>query len=804
MVDAAAVILWFAVTAYVVFGGTAYGAGFWALLCPLGEKGDRRRALIRHAVGPVWEAGHVWLLLALLVSWTAFPDAFDAVRSTMAVPLALASIAIVLRLAAYALAGSGASSPALARAWSRVWSATSVVTPFLLGAVLGGVASGRVAVGAGGDGGSLEAWVNPTSMVVGLVAVALAAFEGAIHLASEACRFDDVRLEHSVRHRGVQAAAVAGALALIGVFVLGGDSPYMRHGLTHEGLPLVVVAIVGGVTAVATLRLGAGRRTRLLTGGAVTALVWAWGLAQYPFAIPETLTLEQAAANHDRVTSTAVAFGLVSAALVVVLALLHVLDQRGRTEAGASPIGGGTRHRVVIVGGGFGGLAAAQLLGYRPVDVVLVDRRNHHLFQPLLYQVATGILSPGQIAAPLRHVLRRHKNVTVEMAEVAGFDLESRVVHAKRFFQTPMDVPYDSLIVAAGAGQSYFGHDEFSLYAPGMKTIDDALEIRRRVLGALEMAETSVDAQERDTWMTMVIVGAGPTGVELAGQIREMAVRSLKDDFRRIDPTKVRVVLVDGAAEPLATFGDELSAKAARTLERMGVELMMGARVTAVDGTGVDVSFKDESGTVVSSHITSHTVIWAAGVQASPLGTMLAEATGAELDRAGRISVLPDLTLPGHPEVFVVGDMISLNHLPGVAEVAMQGGLHAANSVLRRLRGESETETLPFRYRDLGSLATIGRFRAVMSFGKLRLSGFPAWAAWCFVHLAFLTSFGNRFTTILRWAGAMIGHGRSERSFSVGRTAGDVSMPDTVRAAILPARFPVVSGAGAGDLEQTP
>ncbi|MEA2702408.1 MAG: hypothetical protein QOD63_353, partial [Actinomycetota bacterium] len=481
-----------------------------------------------------------------------------------------------------------------------------------------------------------------------------------------------------------------------------------------------------------------------------------------------------------------------------------VFDQRGRTEAGAAAFAGSTRHRVVIVGGGFGGLAAAQLLGYRPVDVVLVDRRNHHLFQPLLYQVATGILSPGQIAAPLRHVLRRHKNVTVEMAEVTGFDLEGRVVHTKRFFQTPMDIPYDSLIVAAGAGQSYFGHDEFSLFAPGMKTIDDALEIRRRVLGALEMAETSVDDDERDTWMTMVIVGAGPTGVELAGQIRELAVRSLKGDFRHIDPTRVRVVLVDGGAEPLATFGDELSAKAARSLQRLGVELMMGARVTAVDGTGVDMTVKegsgtDGSGTDGSTRIASHTVIWAAGVQASPLGTMLAEATGAELDRAGRISVLPDLTLPGHPEVFVVGDMISLNHLPGVAEVAMQGGLHSANSVLRRLRGESETETLPFRYRDLGSLATIGRVRAVMSLGKLRLSGFPAWVAWCFVHLAFLTSFGNRFTTVLRWAGAMIGHGRSERSFSVGRTAGDVSMPDKVRADILPARFPAVSGEGEHD-----
>ncbi len=796
MVDAAAVILWFAVAVYAVFGGAALGAGLWALVCSSGEKGDRPRSLIRHAVGPVWEASHVWLLLALLVLWTVFPEAFDSIRATMAVPMVLVATAILLRGVAYVLGGA-ASSPGVARAWSRIWSVTSVVAPFLLGAVLGGVASGRVAVG--GDGGSVEAWLNPTSVLVGLVAVALAAFEGAIHLASEASRYDDVRLEHSLRHRAVLAAAAAGALGVVGVFVLGEDAPYLRHGLTDEGLPLVVAAALLGVAAVATLRLGAGRRTHLLAAGAVASLVWAWGLAQYPYVVPETLTLDQAAAGHDTVTSAVVGFGLVSAALVVVLGLLHLFDQRGRAEAGASAYGGSGgggsgRHRVVIVGGGFGGLPAAQLLGYRPVDVVLVDRRNHHLFQPLLYQVATGILSPGQIAAPLRHVLRRHKNVTVEMAEVTGVDLEAKVVHAMRFFQTPMEIPYDSLIVAAGAGQSYFGHDEFSLFAPGMKTVDDALEIRRRVLGALEMAETAPGPEERDTWMTMVIVGAGPTGVELAGQIRELAVRSLKGDFRRIDPTKVRVVLVDGGAEPLATFGDALSMRAAHSLERMGVKLMMGARVTGVDGTGVDVLLKDGS-----ERIASHTVIWAAGVQASPLGTMLAEATGAELDRAGRISVLPDLTLPGHPEVFVVGDMISLNHLPGVAEVAMQGGLHAANSILRRLRGEAESATLPFRYRDLGSLATIGRFRAVMSFGKIRLSGFPAWVAWCFVHLAFLTSFGNRFTTILRWAGAMIGRSRSERSFSVGRTAGDVSMPDKVRAAILPPRFPGISGEGDHD-----
>ncbi|MEA2705003.1 MAG: cytochrome bd ubiquinol oxidase subunit, partial [Actinomycetota bacterium] len=280
MVDAAAVILWFAVTAYVVFGGAAFGAGFWALLCPPGEKGDRPRRLIRHAVGPVWEASHVWLVLSLAVLWTAFPEASEDLWSTMVVPLSLALVAIVLRVVAYVLGGVG-SSPAITRAWSRVWSVTSVVTPFLLGAVLGGVASGRVPT-TDGAGTSLESWLNPTSVVAGLLAVALAAFGGAIRLASEASRYDDVRLEHFLRHRAVAAAAAAGTLAVAGLFVLGVDAPYMRHGLTHEGAPLVVASILFGVAAVLTLRLGAGRRTRVLTATAIALVVWAWGLAQYP------------------------------------------------------------------------------------------------------------------------------------------------------------------------------------------------------------------------------------------------------------------------------------------------------------------------------------------------------------------------------------------------------------------------------------------------------------------------------------------------------------------------------------------
>ena len=448
------------------------------------------------------------------------------------------------------------------------------------------------------------------------------------------------------------------------------------------------------------------------------------------------------------------------------------------------------RHRVVVVGGGFGGLPACRLLGRKPVDVTLLDRRNHHLFQPLLYHVATGILSEGQIAVPIRQALHRRENVRVKLAEVTGFDLERRVVIAKPPVHDAVEVPYDSLIVAAGVGQSYFGHDEFALYAPGMKTIDDALELRRRIFGAFEGAELATDPDKREQWLTVVIVGAGPTGVELAGQVRELAVRSLRRNFRAFDPAAVRVVLLDAGKEPLAAFGDRLSGRASAMLEKLGVELRMGSRVTNVDAFGVDV--ETENG---QERIAARTVVWAAGVQASPLAKMLADACGADTDRSGRVATRPDLTLPGHPEVFAVGDMVTLNNLPGVAEVAMQGSLHAANTIVRRLSGES---TKPFRYRDLGTVASIGRFRAICSVRRLRLSGFPAWVVWLFVHLAFLNSFSNRLAAVWRWFWAMVGRTRHERIFSVTHTGGDLSAPESVREKIRASPFPAMQDTGAG------
>jgi NADH:quinone reductase (non-electrogenic) len=437
------------------------------------------------------------------------------------------------------------------------------------------------------------------------------------------------------------------------------------------------------------------------------------------------------------------------------------------SSAGREP-GAGT-HRVVIVGGGFGGLFAARMLRRAPTEVVLVDRNNHHLFQPLLYQVATGILSQGQIAPPIRGVLSRQRNVEVMLAEAQGFDLEGRTVTAMRPDGDDFEISYDSLIVAAGAGQSYFGHDEYSRWAPGMKTVNDALELRGRIFGAFEMAALEPDPELRREWLTFAVVGGGPTGVEIAGQIAELARRVLPRDFKAIDSRSARVLLFDGGKAILASFGDRLSAKGAKELDRLGVEIHTESIVSGVDRTGVEVKGSDGE----AQRIPARTKVWAAGVQASPLAGLLADACGVECDRAGRIPVGDDCSLPGHPEVFAIGDMMALNELPGVAEVAMQQGIHASNTIRRRLAGKAAE---PFRYRDLGSMATISRFRAVVSFRGIRVAGFLGWLMWLFVHLAFLTGFKNRFTTVLQWGMTFIGNGRNERTFTVLETIGRVAI----------------------------
>ncbi|MGH3364506.1 MAG: NAD(P)/FAD-dependent oxidoreductase [Nocardioidaceae bacterium] len=421
-----------------------------------------------------------------------------------------------------------------------------------------------------------------------------------------------------------------------------------------------------------------------------------------------------------------------------------------------------TPRRVVIVGGGFAGLFAARALQHVPVQVTVVDRTAHHLFQPLLYQCATGILSEGQIAVPLRGLLRRHENVDCVLAEVTDFDVAARRVIGLRPTGRPIEIPYDDLIVGAGMRQSYFGHDEFALFAPGMKTLGDALTVRRRVFGAFEMASTATDPAERRRWLTFALVGAGPTGVELAGQIHEVATLTLRNEYRQFDPHETTVLLFDGGKEPLAPFGPKLAARAAKSLTGMGVELHMGSIVTTVDAHGLEV--KGPDGT--TQRYDAGTVLWTAGVAAPALADQLAKQTGAEQDRAGRLEVQPDLTLPGHPEISVVGDLMSLGGLPGVAEVAMQSGFYAGRRIRRQVEQRVE-KPRPFRYHDLGSAAYISRGRAVVSVGRFRASGFIGWLAWLGIHLAFVTTFRNRLGAILTWAIAFSRETRRERAVTM-------------------------------------
>jgi NADH:ubiquinone reductase (H+-translocating) len=417
------------------------------------------------------------------------------------------------------------------------------------------------------------------------------------------------------------------------------------------------------------------------------------------------------------------------------------------------------RHRVVIVGAGFGGLFAARALRGAPVGVTVLDRTNHHLFQPLLYQVATGVLSEGDVAPPIRDVLRHQANARVLIGDVVHIDVDARDVVLDTLGDVT-HVPYDSLIVAAGAAQSYFGHDEFALHAPGMKTIDDALELRGRIFGAFELAEVEPESPRRDARLTFVVVGAGPTGVELAGQIAELSRRALKGNYRTFQPSDARVILVEAAGVVLPPFPGPLQRRAQRDLEWLGVEVRLRTTVTGIDADGLDVAYEDRS----PGRIEASTKIWSAGVQASPLGRILADQSDATVDRAGRVSVLDDCTLPGHPEVFVVGDLMSLDRLPGVAEVAMQSGIHAARTIVRRLAGD--TRARRFRYRDLGTMATIARFRAVAYAGRVHVTGLAAWLLWLLVHLAFLTGFKNRISAVANWAVAFLGRGRRQRTIT--------------------------------------
>jgi NADH dehydrogenase len=402
--------------------------------------------------------------------------------------------------------------------------------------------------------------------------------------------------------------------------------------------------------------------------------------------------------------------------------------------------------KVVIIGGGFGGLSAAQHLNSNLVDVTLIDRRNYHLFQPLLYQVATGSLSPGEIASPLRSVLSRQKNTRVWLGTIVDVDPDAkRVILADGTI-----VPYDSLIVAAGSETSHFGHNDWQQWAPGLKSIEEATTIRHKILYAFEVAERLSDPKERRAWLTFVIVGAGATGVELSGAIAEIARQTLKNDFRSINPEEAQIILMDGAPRALMSFSEDLSEKATRSLAKLGVQVRCGAMVKHINEQGLAIESEKGADSIVAK-----TVVWAGGITASPLGKILARRTNAETDKGGRVKVKPDLTIPNYPDIYVIGDLASAmdekgNILPGLAQVAMQGGAYAAKAILRKVKGQQELP--PFQYFDKGSLAVIGRAAAVADVFGAHLSGLIAWLVWVFIHLMYLVNFQSRVLVFIQWA----------------------------------------------------
>ncbi|MFN8098816.1 MAG: NAD(P)/FAD-dependent oxidoreductase [Dermatophilaceae bacterium] len=436
------------------------------------------------------------------------------------------------------------------------------------------------------------------------------------------------------------------------------------------------------------------------------------------------------------------------------------------------------RPTVVIVGSGFGGLFAARALAKTDADVVLIAKTSHHLFQPLLYQVATGILSQGEIAPSTREVLASQKNATVVLGEVTDIDLASRTLTAQLIGrEETFTQHYDQLIVAAGATQSWFGHDEFAIHAPGMKSIDDALELRGRIFGAYEFAEVAAREGRPDEvadLMTFVVVGAGPTGVEMAGQLVELSKRTLRHDFRHIKPSDARIILLDAAPAVLGSFHRSLQEKTKAALEKLGVDVRLGAMVTDVDERGITVRTTGPDGQPREERIGAVTKVWAAGVAASPLAKQLADQVGLEVDRAGRIPVQPDLTLPGHPEVHVIGDMAALDKLPGVAQVAIQGARHSATEIKKTFAGEPTGAR--FTYFDKGSMATISRFRAIAEIGRIRLTGFVAWLAWLGVHLVYIIGFKSRLTTLISWFVSFIGRGRAERTITAQQVYGRLAL----------------------------
>jgi NADH:ubiquinone reductase (H+-translocating) len=744
LADLIALVLLLAVTAYAVMAGADFGAGFWDLVAGGTREGAAPRALINRAIAPVWEVNHVWLIFCLVILWTAFPPAFGSIMTTLSIPLSLAALGIVLRGAGFAFRHE-AERLSRQRLAGAVFAISSVLTPFFFGTVIGGIISGRVPIGnAAGD--LVTSWLNPTAVTVGVLAVVTCAYLASVYLVTDAHRMGDAGLEDYFRDRAITAAVVAGLVAVVGIFVLAADAPFIFQGLAQRGWVFILLSGACGLGALLLLRRKQRRATRLLAAAAVAAVMGGWGAAQYPYLLPTSLTI--AAGAGAPATLQWLVLVVVAAVLLVVpsLALVFRLDQQSRLEGGelevhvskngSIPNDNASPH-VVIVGGGFGGVAAAKALKHAPVRVTLLDRTNYHLFQPLLYQVAAGVLEPGTITTPIRSMFRGQQNVDVRMATVTGIDKEGRRVQVDG---DPEPIAYDYLVLATGVHGSYFGHDEWAPLAPSMKTLADAEFLRRRIISALEQADREDDPDTREQLLTFVLVGAGPTGCELAGELAEH-FRRLPKEYRHIDPRQARIILVEAGPRALASFSEDLARGAVEKLRKLGVDVREGQAVQQVDADGV---------VIAGQRVRTNTVLWTAGVAASPAGQWLGD---VETDRAGRVVVGSDLSVHGYPEIFVVGDTAHIENdgkpLPGVAQVALQSGKHAGNSI--RARVMHQPPPAAFSYFDKGNMATIAVSYAIMEKGKLKVGGLFGKLGWAFIHVLYLGRTEGQLMLCLQW-----------------------------------------------------
>ncbi len=785
------IAIWFAVVsfmliAYVVLDGRNFGAGMlhWFV-----AKTPQERRQVVAAIGPLWSWHEVWLVGFGGTLVAVFPRLMASAFSGYYLALMLILWGLILRGISLEVAGHIND-----RLWQGFWDFVFVFANFLL-AILFGTAAGNLERGVPLDpqGDFSMAFFTDfrTSGYVGLLdwyTVSVAIFVTVL-LAAHGATYLTLKTEGPVHDRSATCANYLWA-AVVPLFIaISVESWVVRPDLFQHAIykPFcwigLLVIIASAITLISGLVTHHETRAFVGSNGLLLGVLATGAAALFPVMLHSTLAPENSLTAYA-VASNASAFRYITiwwpVGFTLTLAYFIFVSRRyvGKASAkrdnqGLYELGGEGETmneylpRIVIVGGGFGGLAAAKALRWTPVEVILIDRANHHLFQPLLYQVATSVLAPGQIAAPIRDILGKQRNTTVILGEVTAVNKEQRYIVASSADRTDVRIPYDYLILATGARHSYFGHDEFEQFAPGMKTLGDAVAIRNRILQTFEQAEAEEDPTRHRDLLTFVLVGAGPSGVEMAAALAVMVQTTLRSQFRRIDPLSARIVLVDMANRVLGTFAENISVAAKQRLERLGVEVLLGKAVEKIDEDGI---------TAGGERIASKTVIWTAGVAPSPAGKWLA----VETDRAGRVKVKPDCSVPGHSEIFVVGDTALLQQdgkpLPGVAQVAMQQGRYVGRLIDRRLSGKSAPR--PFRYFDKGNMAVVGKGFAVLQSGKIHLSGFFAWLAWAGIHIQFLATTNLRVSVFVQWMWTFLTGQRGSRLIVNHRALGDNPRPE--------------------------